>query len=129
MNDIYLEQLINEIKYSFNSKLLYTTKELAELLGFKASVDIVHQLRKSGAIHAIKRGRAYLFTRKEVERFLEVYFDADISNATTIKREVLQRNKKGLPERPPSKKESPKSNNRINNPIRLYHENGKIKIV
>lgn len=108
-------------------KLVYTAKELSVELNMR--IRKINLLRQLGAIKAMKRGKCYLYTHDEVMKFLTLYCDADLSDATTIRAEVISRTKKGLPERPPSKKESPKSNNRINNPIKLYHENGKIKIV
>lgn len=99
-------------------KLVYTTEELSQALNM--SIKKIALLRKYGAIKAIKRGKRYLFTNIEVNNFLLNYSDANLSNAATIKFEVLQRNKKGLPDRRPSKKESPIQNNRINNPIKLY---------
>lgn len=90
-----VNELINEIKELKDllkekespDKLVYTTKELSLLLGYKNNTNKVDQLRRVGAIKAIKRGQGYLFTKYSVEEFLRTFDGKDISNLKAIKKE------------------------------------------
>lgn len=70
-----------------DEKLIYTTKELSVLLGYKNNTNKVDQLRRVGAIKAIKRGQGYLFTKYSVEEFLRTFDGKDISNLKAIKKD------------------------------------------
>ena len=93
--------LLNEVKElllesSKNEKLVYTTSELAEVLGFKNQTARIDQLRRCGALLAIKKGTSYIFTRDEVNRFLKVFNGYDLSNEQAIVEAVraVRQNKK-----------------------------------
>lgn len=80
----------SEIKLLANylrPKLVFTTAELAEELHM--TTDKVNLLRKVGLIEGIKKGNTYIFSRLEVERFLQVYKGADLSNEEHIKHAYL----------------------------------------
>lgn len=93
METVTINQLIQEIKElkdllkeKESEKLVYTTKELSLLLGYKNNTNKVDELRRVGAIKAIKRGQGYIFTKYSVEEFLKNYDGKDISNLKAIKK-------------------------------------------
>lgn len=91
METITINQLIQEIKelkdlLKEKEKLVYTTKELSLLLGYKNNTNKVDELRRVGAIKAIKRGQGYIFTKYSIEEFLKNYDGKDISNLKAIKK-------------------------------------------
>lgn len=49
---------------------LYTAKEVAELTGYKLSTIL--QYRKIGQIEAEKYGRAWRFTKEQIQAFLDM---------------------------------------------------------
>ena len=78
-----MEQLLAQILEAIvdlkkDDDLVYTTEELATKL--KTYPEKINQLRRWGAIEAIKKGSGYIFTRRSVDRFLEVFDGTDISN-------------------------------------------------
>lgn len=77
-----LKDLLNEKESS--DKLVYTTKELSLLLGYKNNTNKVDQLRRVGAIKAIKKGQGYIFTKYSVEEFLRTFDGTDLSNDKAI---------------------------------------------
>lgn len=75
--------MTKQIIESSEFKLAYSTEELA----FHLSTNIhrVHLLRTCGAIVGIKNGNKFIFSRKEVERFLEDFKGYDLQTETDIK--------------------------------------------
>lgn len=91
-----LEQMINEVvarvlkieqQATSESKLAYTSKEVAEM--FNLSLNKINMLRNLNAIKAIKKGREYLYPRTEIEKFLRDYIDEDLSNEITIRKAIV----------------------------------------
>lgn len=70
-------------------KLVYSTAEVAEAL--QMNEHKIGQLRKHGALKAIRKGNGYIFTAKEIERFLDLYNGADLSNEFQIRNAVKER--------------------------------------
>lgn len=75
--------MTKQIIESSEFKLAYSAEELA----FHLSTNIhrVHLLRSCGAIVGIKNGNKFIFSRKEVERFLEDFKGYDLQTETDIK--------------------------------------------
>lgn len=90
LQNIYLVGIhqIKELKdlLKEKEKLVYTTKKLSLLLGYKNNTNKVDELRRVGAIKAIKRGQGYIFTKYSIEEFLKNYDGKDISNLKAIKK-------------------------------------------
>ena len=62
--------------------LVFTTEETAELL--KVNRKIIDSLRKTGCLNGIKLGKTFIFSAVEINRFLEHYEGADLSNEFTM---------------------------------------------
>ena len=58
--------------------LVFTTEETADLL--KVNRKIIDSLRKTGVLNGIKLGKTFIFSAKEIDRFLEQYEGTDLSN-------------------------------------------------
>lgn len=88
-----LQKSIDEIK---SSKLVYTTKEVMELLNFPTT-DRVDQLRRSGLLIGFKSGHGYMFTQDSINRFLQDIEGKDISNKekVNIVATMVKQKKKG----------------------------------
>lgn len=87
--------LINELKdlvyeHKKSEKLVYTTAELAEALSFRKQTARIDQLRRCGALTAIKKGTSYIFTREEVDKFLKDFNGYDLSNEKAIVQAVKE---------------------------------------
>lgn len=103
INNDALIEAINDLKNLIATKavtqgmnqLVFTTRELADQL--KTHEARVGMWRQCGAIKGIKKGKEYIFSRSEVERFLEDYAGYDLSNEFKVKfavHEVFLRNNK-----------------------------------
>lgn len=65
-----------------NSPLLYTVKEVAEIL--KTNCDYVHSLRKSGLLRFIKIGH-YKVRKAELDRFLIEHEGKDVTDPLNVR--------------------------------------------
>ena len=69
--------------------LVFTTEEVADLL--KVNRKIIDSLRKTGILHGIKLGKGFIFSANEINRFLEDYEGADLSNEFQMTQERNRR--------------------------------------
>lgn len=60
---------------------MLTMDEVAELMN--TTRDTVSMLREIGIIRAIKIGKCYMFSQKEIARFQDEYAGCDLSNKVT----------------------------------------------
>ena len=82
-----MEQLLAQILEAImelkkDEDLVYTTEELTDKL--KTYPEKINQLRRCGALEAIKKGSGYIFTKRSVDRFLDLFDGTDISNDAQI---------------------------------------------
>ena len=68
----------DEAKEKANYLDMLTQEEVADKLG--ATKQHISVLREIGLIQAIKTGKSFMFSQREIERFQEVYRGCDISN-------------------------------------------------
>lgn len=77
-------------------QLTYTTHELAE--AFHTHDNQISMWRQCKALKGIKKGKEYIFSRKEIDKFLEDYAGCDLSNQNKTIKAVhenwLKQNKK-----------------------------------
>ena len=75
--------MTKQVNESSEHKLAYSTDEVAYHLS--THEHRVNLLRECGAIVGIKNGKGYIYSRKEIERFLEDYQGYDLQTETNIK--------------------------------------------
>lgn len=71
-----LDMLIRAAEDS--GRLVYTSAELADKL--RVTEKKITEWRQAGAIQGIFKGKAYIYPRAEVDRFLHDYLGRDLSN-------------------------------------------------
>lgn len=73
-----LKMILKELKkLSFSEQKTYTTAEVAEI--FHTYEDKVNAWRKAGLIKGIKKGRGWIYSSVEIDRFLESVRGKDLS--------------------------------------------------
>ncbi|MFV0551484.1 MAG: hypothetical protein ACK5L6_06130 [Anaerorhabdus sp.] len=88
-------KLVVLTKSQLIEKLTYTTHELAE--AFHTHDNQISMWRQCKALKGIKKGKEYIYSRKEIDIFLDDYAGCDLSNENkTLKavHEVYLRNNK-----------------------------------
>lgn len=68
-----------ELLSHYKPALSYTNAELAEML--HTYEDRINEWRQLGAIHGTLIGKQYIYSAKEVDRFLDDYASMNLSNA------------------------------------------------
>lgn len=63
-------------------KLLLNAKELCDMTHLNKNDLTLY--RRTGLLKAIKKGKKYLYPMKEVEKFIEISVDMDLTNQYTI---------------------------------------------
>lgn len=91
-----LNQLQKSIDELRTSKLVFSTKEVMEMLNL-SSTERVDQLRRAGLLIGFKSGRGYQFTQDSINQFLKDIEGKDISNKekVNITAALIKKNKKG----------------------------------
>lgn len=79
-------------KYIEKGVRTYTIDELCEVL--KTSKPTINALRDCGVLNPIRLGNKDIYPEEQIREFLIDYSGADLSNATTMKAELIRRNKK-----------------------------------
>jgi len=80
--------MTNQINEKSEFKLAYSTDEVAYHLS--THEHRVNLLRECGAIVGIKNGKGFIYSRKEIERFLEDYQGYNLQTETDIKLAVAE---------------------------------------
>ncbi len=79
---------------------MLTQADIAEILN--CNKDNVTMLREVGVLRAIKTGRNYMYSQRELERFMEEYVGLDVSNRENAIRSLVyvesQKELKGIQE-------------------------------
>lgn len=91
-----LERLQTSVDELRTTKIVYTTKEVMEMLNFPTT-DRVDQLRRSGLLIGFKNGHGYMFTQDSINQFLKDIEGKDISNKekVNIVAAMVKQKKKG----------------------------------
>lgn len=85
-----LQNIQQQLKES--DRLVYTSDELAEKLG--TTEKKITEWRQAGAIRGIFKGKAYIYPKAEVERFLHDYLGKNLSNKAYTAASVALVNRK-----------------------------------
>lgn len=87
-------------KLTISKLKMLTQADIAEILN--CNKDNVTMLREVGVLRAIKTGRSYMYSQRELERFMEEYVGLDVSNRENAIRSLAyvesQKELKGIQE-------------------------------
>lgn len=87
--ELYSMIEVKEEKEKASYLNMLTQEEVAKKLGTtKQNISV---LREIGLIQAIKTGKGFMFSQKEIERFQEVYRGCDVSNKVKVLESYKQR--------------------------------------
>lgn len=75
--------MTKQVNENQEHKLAYSTEEVAYHLS--TNPHRIHLLRECGALVGIKNGNKFIFSRKELDRFLEDFQGYDLSTETNVK--------------------------------------------
>lgn len=79
MDENLLREILDELhKLNMQTKKVYTAEDLADLM--HTYVDKVNAWRRAGLITGIKKGRGYIYTSEEVDRFLKSNTGKELPN-------------------------------------------------
>lgn len=81
-DSIIQENTSKGLKIAFSDKMAFNSEETSQILGINR--NLLDSFRRSGIIVATKVGRYYIYSKKELERFLKDSYGKEITKNGVI---------------------------------------------